>query len=118
MKQRQMILAVVVVGVVAAALWAWRENSLQPEVAMAPSKAASLQDAFHNPSAAPAPAAPSELAPAATTSRPPAPAAAAPEVDQSTVKAQVEPQSVDTPEPADRKFTRGGRPDESEQNQN
>jgi hypothetical protein len=113
MKQREMVLAVVVVGVVAAALWVWRENSLQPEVAMAPSKAA-LQDAFHNPSAAPA--APTEPAPAA--SPPPATAAAAPEVEQTAVKAEVEPQSVDTPEPAARKFARGGRSDESEQSQN
>ena len=116
MKQRQMVLAVVVVGVVAAALWTWRESSQQPDVAMAPSKAASLQDAFHNPAAAHV--APSEPAPTATTSLPPSPvAASAPEVDQSAVKAQAEPQSVDTPEPADRKFARGGHPDESDQGQ-
>ena len=117
MKQRQMILAVVVVGVVAAALWTWRESSLQPEVAMAPSKAASLQDAFHNPSA-PHPVA-SEPAAAAPPSPPPAAAIpAAPEIDQSAGQAQAEPQSVDTPEPADRKFARGGRADEADQNQN
>jgi hypothetical protein len=117
MKQRQMIMAVVVVGVVAAALWVWRENSTQPEVAMAPAKVAPMQDAFHQSSSAPA--AVSESAPAAAPSPPPAPApAAAPEVDQAAVKAQAEPQSVDTPEPADRKFARGGRADESDQNQN
>jgi hypothetical protein len=113
MKQRQMVLAVVVVGVVAAALWTWRESSLQPEVAMAPSKAASLKDAFHNPSAAPA--TPSEPAPA-VPAPPSAPVAAAPEVDQSAVKAEVEPRSVDAPEPSDRKFARGGRSDEPDQN--
>lgn len=114
MKQRQMILAVVVAGLVAVAAWEWHESSQQAQAAQEPAKVTALQDAFHQPSAAPAPG---EPAPAeASTSPQPVPAAA-PEVEQPPVSAQPQPPaSVDTPEPAQRKFARGARPDESDQN--
>jgi hypothetical protein len=72
-----------------------------------------MQDAFHGPSSGPAP---EEPAPASATTTSLA-AATAPDVVPPPVAAPAEPpQSVDTPEPAQRKFARGGKPDEPEQN--
>jgi hypothetical protein len=113
MNQRGVILAVVTVGLVAAALWYWRGNADQTDVAMTPAKStASMQDAFHGQSG-PAPVEPAPASGTATS------LAAAPASEAAPPPASVPvepPQSVDTPEPAQRKFARGGKPDESEQN--
>jgi len=113
MNQRRVILAVVAVGLVAAALWYWRGSSEQPG-AMTPAKGtASMQDAFHGPSSGPVPAEP----PPASGSAESLAAAPAREVAPPPVSASAEPpQSVDTPEPAQRKFARGGKPDEPQKN--
>jgi len=110
MNQRRVILAVMAVGLVAAALWYWRGSSNQANVPMTPTKGtASMQDAFHGPS--------SGAAPAASGSAMSAAAVPAPEVAPPPASAPAEPpQSVDTPEPAQRKFARGGKPDEPQQN--
>ena len=115
MNQRQVILTVVGVGLVSAALWAWHESSDDPDATPAPAQVS-------------APTEPTQLSPpsgqvAASDAAAPEPAAqpqaeaapAAPDVGQSVVSAPVEPPNVDTPEPAARKFARGGRP-ESDQN--
>jgi hypothetical protein len=82
-------------------------------VAMTPTKGtASLQDAFRGPSTGPAPMEPAPSSGSATLVG----AAPAPEVAPAAASAPAEPQSVDTPEPAQRKFARGRKPDESEQN--
>jgi hypothetical protein len=114
MNQRGVILAVVTVGLVAAALWYWRGSAEPTDVAMTPAKdTASMQSAFHGSSTGPAPAEPAP----ASGSTVSATAAPASEVVPPPVAAPTEPpQSVDTPEPAQRKFARGGKPDESEQN--
>lgn len=111
MNQRRVILAVVAVGVVAAGLWVWHGSSPESEGTPAPAKVTALVPDNYSPS--PAPVAPvSEHAPVALL----APAAQAPGVDQSasSARAAEPPPGVDTPEPADRKFARGGRPDESD----
>src|SRR3569833_1231757 len=113
MNQRRVILPVVAVGLMAAALWYWRGSSEQPE-AMTPTKGtASMQNAFHGPSSGPAPTEP----PPASGSAVSAAAIPAPQVAPPPASAPAEPpQSVDTPEPAQRKFARGGKPDEPQQN--
>lgn len=119
MKQRQVIVAVVVVGLLSAAIWVWHQSAQQQNAELATAKpSAQLQEAFHDPST---PAGSSEPAPAsasALTQR--APTRAAPEVDQGAVSAQAHaaPANVDTPEPAERKFARGGRADNSDQSPN
>lgn len=116
MKQRQIILAVVVVAVVSAGAWLWRESSEQPEAAHEPAKVVGLQDAFHGPTTASASDEPPPASASAWSQSAPAPASA-PEAEQPPVSAQAQPPvSVDTPEPAQRKFARGSRPDESDQN--
>ena len=114
MNRRGVILAVVTVGLVAAAPWYWRGTADGPDVAMTPVKGtASLQGAFHGPSSGPEPMEPAPAS-ASTTSLAAAPA---PEAAPPPANVPAEPpQSVDTPEPAQRKFARGGKPDEPEQN--
>jgi hypothetical protein len=119
MNQRQVIVTVVVVGLMSAAIWTWHESSQQRDAALATAKpSAQFQDSFHNPSAAPAVA--SEPAPVAPPSTRLTPPPASPEANQRAVspQAQVEPPNVDTPEPAERKFARGGRSDNSDQSPN
>jgi hypothetical protein len=116
MKQRQIILAVVIVGLISAAAWVRHESSQQPETAQGPAQVTALQDAFHQPSSTPAAASDPAPAEASASLRfVPAPTAA-PEVQPPPLSAQAEPppQSVDTPEPAQRRFARGARSDESE----
>ena len=113
MNQRGVILAVVTVGLVAAALWYWRGNAEQADVAMTPAKGtSSMQDAFHGQSA-PAPVEPAPASATTTLAAAPASAEAAPSLASVPTEP---PQSVDTPEPAQRKFARGGTPDETGQN--
>lgn len=116
MKQRQITLAVVVVALVSTGAWLWYRNSQPPEATHEPVKVTALQDAFHGPTTAPASEGPPPAFDSATLQSAPTPAAA-PEVEQPAVSAQPQPPaSVDTPEPAQRKFARGSRPDESDQN--
>lgn len=117
MNQRRMILTVVAIGIAsAAAIWVWKDSSQQIDVARAPVKAAPpLQDAFHQPSSAPA----ASTEPPAAASAPPLaapPPSTVSDVNQAMASAQVEPANVDPPEPAERKFARGGRADEASQN--
>jgi monoamine oxidase len=112
MNQRGVILAVVAVGLVSAALWYWYGSAEQPA---APAKdTASLQGAFHGSATGPDPwPAPSSQT-AVSADAAPAPA---PELAPPPAAAPAEPpQSVDTPEPAQRKFARGGKADEPQQN--
>ena len=110
MNQRGVILAVVAVGLVSAALWYWHGSGEQPAT---PAKSTALQDAFHRPSTAPAPIEPApESDSAVKVDAVPVPEAAPPPVSAPPEP----PQSVDTPEPAQRKFARGSKPDEPEQN--
>src|SRR6185437_11623944 len=113
MNQRQVILAVVAVGLMAAALWYWHGSPQREDVAVTPVKGtASMQDAFHG-APGPAPVEPPPLSGSAATIAP----APVPEVAPPPVSAPAEPpQSVDTPEPAQRKFGRGTKPEESGQN--
>ena len=114
MNQRRVILGVIAIGLVTAALWYGRGSSDQADVTMTPTKGTtSLQDAFHGPSSAPAP----QESPPASGSVISVGSAPASEVAPPSTSAPAEPpQSVDTPEPAQKKFARGGKPDESEQN--
>ena len=113
MNQRGVILAVVAVGLVSAALWYWHGSAEQPA---APKGTASLQGAFHGSATGPSPwPAPSSQT-TVSADAVPAPAAA-PEVAPPPASTPPEtPQSVDTPEPAQRKFARGAKPDEPQQN--
>jgi hypothetical protein len=117
MNQRRMILGVIAVAVASAAIWAWRESSQRGDGAIASAQAPSrIQDAFHQPSSAPAgarePVPPVGSSQQQTAGAPTQPAAA-PEANQNTASAQLEPANVDMPEPAERKFAHGGRADES-----
>ena len=94
MNQRQVILALVAVGLVSGALWVWLQSS---------------DDSDTTPVQAAAPIQATEAPPPQTE-----PAPAAPDVSQSAVSAPVEPRNVDTPEPAERKFSRGAKPESDE----
>jgi hypothetical protein len=109
MDQRRVILTVVTVGLVSAAIWAWHERPDRTEAAPAPRQAfAPAQEAQLPPPVQSAPSDPALAVPPPTQAEP-ASAAGAPEVDQSSVSAHVDPPSVDTPEPAQQKFARGAR---------
>jgi hypothetical protein len=111
----RMILAVVIVALGSAAIWAWREAS--PPAAATLVRAESPAPVQQSPFQAPAHAAVSEPAPApAPTPSPQAePAPAASDGNQANTNASVDPPNVDTPEPAQRKFARSGHAD-SDQN--
>jgi hypothetical protein len=106
-----MILAVTTVAVATAAIWAWHENS-QP--ANARMTRAEGPPSTQVPPSTPATSEEVPAAPTPTASSTPAPAEPTPaptEDNQSAKAANVAPQSLDTPEPAERKFARGGRAD-------
>ena len=111
----RMILAVAIVALGSAAVWAWHEESQQLDATPVHAELPAL--AQQSPLPAPDHAAVSEPAPAfAPTSSPQAePAPAVSDGNQSTTSVVVDPPNVDTPEPAQRKFARGGRAD-SDQN--
>jgi len=115
MNQRQVILTVVGVGLVSAALWAWHESSDNPDAAPAPAQVSAPTQATQLPPSSDQVAASDAAVPVPAAQPQLEPAPAAPDVSQSAVSAPVEPPNVDTPEPAQRKFARGGRP-ESDQN--
>ena len=111
MNQWRIVLAVVIVALGSGALWLWHEGSQSVDATPAPAQ----EPAPVQQSSIPAPVADQSVASAATPSAPSAPPAqptpAASEVTESATSAAVEPPNVDTPEPAERKFASGGRPD-------
>jgi hypothetical protein len=109
------ILAVVIVALGSAAIWAWHEGSPPADATLV--RAESPAPVQQSPLPAPDHAAVSEPAPAPTPSpqAEPAPAPAASVANQANTSASVDPPNVDTPEPAQRKFARSGHAD-SDQN--
>jgi hypothetical protein len=107
----RMILTVAIVALGSVAIWAWHEGSPPADATLvrAESPAPVQQSPFH----APDQAAVSEpaLAPAPTPSSQAEPAPAASDGNQANTSASVESPNVDTPEPAQRKFARGGHAD-------
>ena len=113
MNQRQVILALVAVGLVSGALWVWLQSSDDSDTT--PVQAAAPIQATEAPPPPGQVAASDSVAPAPVTPPPQTePAPAAPDVSQSAVSAPVEPRNVDTPEPAERKFSRGAKPESDE----
>ena len=110
MNQRQVILAVVAVGLVSAALFAWHESSDDADATPAPAQASAPTRTTQPPPPSGQVAASDVAAPAPAAQPQPEPTPADPEVSQSAVSAPVEPPNVDTPEPAERKFARGAQP--------
>jgi hypothetical protein len=107
MMQRRMILAVVIVALGAAATWAWQEGAQHGDSTLARAvPAAPVQ-----PPQLPAPdqSGVSDSSPAPTSLPQAEPAPVASDGNQTTTSAAVEPPNVDTPEPAQQKFARGGR---------
>jgi hypothetical protein len=107
MKPWRVILAVATVALVSAAIWAWQQGAKQADATLARSgsDAPVQQSPFSPPHGVVSDPSP---APVSSTQVEAAPAAAA-DVAQSETSAVVEPPSVDTPEPAERKFAHGGR---------
>ena len=109
MNQWRAILAATIVAVVVAAAWLWHEGSEDGDATVARTQSAApvQQPALPTPAEGsvsdPTPAPPSEQQAAS--------ASAQPEVNQATANVPVEPPNVDTPEPAQAKFARGGRAD-------
>jgi hypothetical protein len=111
MNQRRIILALVTVGLVSAAIWTWHErlqqvNATFPHAeASAPAQDAPLSPSDHGATTDAPPAVPS----------PPQSQPVSSDSDRSTASANVEPPSVDEPEPAERKFASGGhaQPDQN-----
>ena len=108
MMQWRMILAVVVVALGAAAIWAWQEGSQHGDATLAHAVPAAPVQQPQLPAPDQAVVSDSSSGP---TSLPRAdePALVASDGDQGTTSVAVEPPSVDTPEPAQQKFARGGR---------
>jgi hypothetical protein len=107
MMQWRMILAVVIVALGAAAIWAWQEGSQRGDATLAHAvPAAPVQQP-------PLPAADqvvvSDSSPTPTSLPQAEPAPVASDGTQTTTSAAVEPPNVDTPEPAQQKFAGGGR---------
>ena len=104
----RMILAVVIVALGAAAVWAWQEGSQHGDATLAHAvPAAPVQQSQL---AAPDQAVVSDSSPAPASLPPAEPAPVASGSDQAMTRAAVvEPPNVDTPEPAQQKFARGGR---------
>ena len=107
MMQWRMILAVVVVALGAAAIWAWQEGSQHGDATLARAVPAAPVQQPQLPVADQAVVSDSSPAPASLPQPEPAPVAS--DGNQATTSAAVEPPNVDTPEPAQRKFARGGR---------
>jgi hypothetical protein len=109
MNRWRTILAATIVAMVAAAAWVWHEGSGEGDATVAhtqpaaPVQQPALPTLAQGSVSEPTPAPPSE--PQA------APAAVQPEANQATTNVPVEPPNVDTPEPAQAKFARGGRAD-------
>jgi hypothetical protein len=108
MKQWRVLLGIAIVALGSAAIWAWQEG-LRPDSTLAraepsvPAQQPPLpppdQSTTNDPTPSPAPPSSPQAEPAPAVS----------DGDQTMPSAAVEPPSVDTPEPAERKFARGGR---------
>jgi hypothetical protein len=107
MMQWRMILAVVVVALGAAAIWAWQEGSQHEDATLAHAVPASPFQQPQLPSPNQAVVSDSSPTPASLPQAEPVPVAS--DGNQVTTSAAVEPPNVDTPEPAQQKFARGGR---------
>ena len=106
MMQWRMILAVLVVALGAAAIWAWQEGSQREDALVRAVPDTPVQQP-QLPAADQAVVSDSSPAPASSPQAEPAPVAS--DGNQATTSAAVEPPNVDTPEPAQQKFARGGR---------
>jgi hypothetical protein len=107
MMQWRMILVVVVVALGVAAIWAWQEGSQHGDATLA--RAAPASPFRQPPLPAPDQAVVSDSSAAPASSPQVEPVPVASDGNQATMSAPVEPPSVDTPEPAQQKFARGGR---------
>ena len=107
MMQWRMMLAVVVVALGAAAIWAWQEGSQHGDATLAHAVPATPVLEPQLPPPDQAVVSDSSPAPRSLPQAEPAPVAS--DGNQATTSAPVEPPSVDTPEPAQQKFARGGR---------
>ena len=114
MNQVRIILAVAIVGLATAAIWTWHQNSQPADTKVARTEASTSP---FRPQGPPIPTSANTPAPAPTPSTavkaetPPPP----PEDNQSAASTNTDRPNVDTPEPAERKFARGGKAD-SDQN--
>jgi hypothetical protein len=107
MMQWRMILAVVIVALGAAAIWAWQVGSQHGDATLARAVPAVPVQQPQLP--APDQAVVSESSPAPTSLPQAEPAPVVSDGSQTATSAAVEPPNVDTPEPAQQKFARGGR---------
>ena len=107
MMQWRMILAVVIVALGAAAIWAWQEGSQHGDATLAHAVPSAPVQQPQLPAPNQAVVSDSSSGPASLPQVEPAPVAS--DGNQVTTSAPVEPPNVDTPEPAQQKFARGGR---------
>jgi hypothetical protein len=107
MMQWRMILAVVIVALSAAAIWAWQEGSQRGDATLAHAVPAAPVMQPQLPGADQVVVSDSSPTPTSLPQAEPAPVASG--GTQTTTSAAVEPPNVDTPEPAQQKFARGGR---------
>ena len=107
MMQWRVILAVVIVALGAAAIWAWQEGSQRGDATLAHAVPAAPVQQPQLPAADRVVVSDSSPTPTALPQAEPAPVAS--DGTQTTTSAAVEPPNVDTPEPAQQKFARGGR---------
>ena len=103
----RIILAVVIVALGAAAFWAWQEGSQHGDATLAHAIPAAPVHQSQLPAPDQVVVSDSSPTPASVPQVEPAPVAS--DGNQATTSATVEPPSVDTPEPAQQKFARGGR---------
>ena len=109
----RIILAAVIVALGSVAIWTWHEGSQQAGATLV--RAESPAPVQQLPVPAPGYAAVSEPAPAPTSSPHAEPAPTASDGDQANIGTTVDSPNIDTPEPAQLKFARGGHAD-SDQN--
>jgi hypothetical protein len=109
MNRWRTILAATIVAVVAAAAWVWHEGSGEEDATVAHTLPAAPVQQPALPTLAQGPV--SDPAPAPASEPQAAPGSTQPEVNQATANVPAEPPNVDTPEPAQAKFARGGRAD-------
>jgi hypothetical protein len=106
MNQSRMILVVATVALVPAAIWIWHERPQLADATLVRAKPFAPVPELHLP--APDHGAASDLSPAPQSSPPAEPVIAASDGNQSTTSVVVDPPSVDTPEPAERRFASVG----------
>jgi cytoskeletal protein RodZ len=106
MNQWRVIVAVAIVALGSGAIWVWHEGSQNTDATPAPAQASAPVQ--QSPIPVSEQSVVNNAAPWSSSSA--EPASVAPENNEST-SAAVEPTNVDTPEPAERKFASGGRPE-------